>query len=107
MMNNKKVLKALAFILSERGLGKTELLKRGISNYDRPFIYVCMTKEAGVEAFRGKPNPNAKLVSIDRIEELIGEHKPVIVDQEVIKKICTDSWLCITELENLLKTSEN
>lgn len=106
-MDNKKILKALAFILSEKGLGKTELLKRGISNYDRPFIYVCMNKEAGLEAFRDKPNPNAKLVSIDRIEDLIGEHKPVIVDQEVIKKICTDSWLYMSQLESLVKPSEN
>ena len=69
------------------------------------FIYVCMNKEAGLDAFHGKPNPNAKLVAIDRIEELIGEHKPVIVDQEVIRKICADSWLYMSKLELLIKPS--
>jgi hypothetical protein len=106
-MDSRKILKALAFILSERGLGKTELLKRGISNYDRPFIYVCMSKQAGMEAFHDKPNPNAKLVSVDRIEDLIGEHKPIIIDQEVLRMLFVDVYLEIAKLEVLSKPSEN
>lgn len=74
-----KKLDQIIFSTSLRQTGKTELLRRGVDNYDRPFILVCKTIEQGRLVTQ---NPNCIYVTPKSIDKLRGRSVPIIFDQE-------------------------
>ena len=74
-----KEIDLLIFSTSTRQTGKTELLRRGVDNYDKPFFLVCSTIEMGRHV---TTNPNCIYVTPQSTDRLKGHRLPIIFDQE-------------------------
>ena len=71
-----------------RHTGKTELLRRGVDNYDRPFILVCKTIEQGRLVTQ---NPNCIYITPKSMDKLKGRSLPIIFDQEWVLDLLSET----------------
>jgi len=98
---NEGFIDDLIIVTRTRQTGKTELLRIGIKNYDKPFILVCCNLEQGKLLTNG--NPNAIYVTTNVANTLKGRYRlPIIFDQEIVLDYLHQIRELQTEL-NLLK----
>lgn len=82
-----KEIDLLIYSTSARQTGKTELLRRGVDNYDKPFFLVCSKIEMGKHITK---NPNCIYVTPQSMDRLKGHKLPVIFDQEWLLELMKD-----------------
>ena len=80
-IKNEEV-KDLILSTSLRGTGKSQLLREGVKNYDRPFLLVCRSVEEGKNLT--DKNPNATYVTPRAMKNLRGSNSRIIFDQEMV-----------------------
>ena len=76
-------------VMSERGTGKTDLLKMGVDQYDREFFLVCVSIDDGRFITN---NPKCIYITPTSYSKLIGSRDiPIIIDHRVLNTILADS----------------
>jgi len=77
------------YYAQSRGVGHTELLKKGIENYDKKFFLVAGSYQQGKNLVSEIKNPNAILITLDDIGsyKLRGLRYPIAFDNFAMIKL--------------------
>ena len=80
------------YLISNRYIGHTTALKKGIENYDQPFFVLSNTLKDASNITKTVDNKNAIPLSLKQLGGTAGKNFPVLIDNYAI----------ISEIENLL-----
>lgn len=88
------------YYAQSRGVGHTELLKKGIENYDKKFFLVAGSYQQGKELKNQIKNPHAILITLDDIGsyKLKGLRYPVAIDNFAMINLLEQSNCVIENL---------
>jgi hypothetical protein len=85
MNHIKTAEKLLSYIKSNRRVGNTTLTIEGARHYDRPFYVLAFdlnNAQEKIELMGG--NPNARPLTINNLDALIGFHLPILIDADIM-----------------------
>lgn len=88
-------IKSLISAISKRGIGHTELMKRGTLNYDRPFAIVANTMDSAKRLAEG--SDFATPITLSTLDHLIGSDLPVAIDHYQVQQLLQSALLEISD----------
>lgn len=94
----KKAEQLLSYIERNRSVGNTTLTFEGAKRYDRPFYVLAWSVENAqekIELMGG--NPNARPLSINKLDDLNEFHLPILIDADIV------GWMLGTLLNEFSK----
>ena len=87
----------LSYIELNRNVGNTTLTIEGAKYYDRPFYVLAWSLDHAKEKIKLMGNPNAKPLSINKLDDLNGFHFPILIDADIM------GWMLSTLLGQFSK----
>lgn len=88
-------IKSLISAISKRGIGHTELMKRGTLNYDRPFAIIANTMDSAKRLAEG--SDFATPITLSTVDQLIGSEFPVAIDHYQVQQLLQSALLEISD----------
>jgi hypothetical protein len=88
-------IKGLISAISKRGIGHTELMKRGIIHYDRPFAIITNTADSAKQLAR--ESEYAKPITLNNLDQLVGTDLPVAIDHYQVQELLQSALIEITD----------
>ena len=87
-------IKSLISAISKRGIGHTELMKRGTLNYDRPFAIIANTMDSAKRLAEGSDfaSPN----TLSTLDQLISDF-PVAIDHYQVQQLLQSALIEISD----------
>ena len=82
-----------------RRAGHTTLMKEGINNYQGDKILVAYKLEQG-KIILDRKTDDVKIVSVNNIESLIGDNKPITFDNYALQTIFEEAYNEISRLRD-------
>ena len=95
MKIQKKLAELIGYYSYNRCVGHTALLKEGAKHYDKE-KFILATNKQNWDFLECKPT---EVISVHNLEALRGHHKPMVIDNDALIEIFSESLMKIDALE--------